>query len=664
MKKVLHFTLIVFIGCLISCSYTQSIQDGRSAYRLKQYSVATEYLSKEYASTKNREEKGELAYLAGQSYIAMNNDTEALKWHQKAVDQGYGRKALVALGYSLKSQENYQGAVAQFEKAQTQFGTDPAITREIAICKQAIYYVDPDGAGQYTIEVDDATFNSASADYSPILYGDDQIVFTTDRSNANGDATYNWTGNSFSDIFIVNKRGGDAQSFDPIINTDNNEGTPCFTKDLQRIYFTRCFDSADADAFCKLMYSDMVDEAWSEPQVLDFVSAGLNYGHPALIENDEVMVFTIETPGGATGYDLYYSVYIDKEWSQPEAMPTSINTQGDEKFATSDGDTLYFSSNYLPGLGGFDIFKTYLLEDKRWAPPYNIKSPYNSGADDFGLVIDRTLRPSGRVLETGYFSSSRDSKMGDQIYKYEKQVLADTEISTEPKDTVPDIKQSIYLAGRIVENIYNVLDDPNSGINKKEALANANVELNIAGTNIKLRSDDKGRFLEEISVDKDFVVKAKMPGYLSNSKSGTSKNIDIPDGEEVYTINIELALDKLVKNKEILLDNILYDFDRWDIRDDAKPSLNELAKILGDNPEINIQLASHTDCQGNNAYNQNLSQKRAQSAVRYLMTTGINPKRLKAKGYGESRLADTCECDDCTDDQHQVNRRTTFTILE
>lgn len=656
--------LIIFILFFVitsSCKFTQDVQDGRYAYDLKQYSVASKLLAEEYNQTKEKERKAEIAYYLGKSFKAMNQEQQALKWFEIAVDKKYGKNALIELGYAYKSQENYPAAVKQFEEVQSQYGKEALLSREINICKQASFWVEPNEI--YDITIEEESFNSPYADYCPVLYGDQYLLFTSDRDIAVGEDDYKWTGNKFSDILIVNKSGGKAYSFDEFVNTEYNEGTPCFTNDFKQMYFTRCFDVAEGDEYCKLMFSEVVEGEWSEPVVLPFIKSDINYGHPTLLENDSVLVFSAYSFDKASGYDLYYCVWENEEWTFPEAMPNTINTQGDEKFPTSDGDTLYFSSSYLPGLGGLDIFKTYLLKDGRWAPPFNMKVPFNSGSDDFGLVVDRTTRGISNIVEQGYFTSTRNSTQSDQIFSYQKRrkIEIEEEIDNEPEvkaDIVP-----IYLAIRVVENIYIIEDDPNSGIKSKKPLANAGTYITLGNDTLYVKTDEKGRILQEIGRDIDIYVKAKMSGYLSNSKTASSKNIKLDGDEKSHTINMELDLSKLIKNKEIVLENIFYDFDRWDIRVDAKPSLDMLANILKNNPELNILLASHTDCQGNNAYNENLSQKRAQSAIRYLMTVGINPKRLKAKGYGESKLAINCECEQCTEEEHQRNRRTTFTIL-
>ncbi len=656
--SILFFVIILLV--MSQCTFTKKVVDGRSAYNLKQYAVAIDYFEEELKNEKDRSVRAQSSFLLAESYRAIKEYAKSIPWYKEAVKQNYGPQAMKQLGLMLKTQENYTAATKIFQQFQKEYGQDPEVNRELAICKQAAIWSTQ--LSPHKISVKRSSFNSVADDYSPRYYSDDYIAFTSDRNDAIGASSYNWTGNSFSDIFLVDRHGGDAVSFDIKLNTPANEGTACFSKNFKTVYFTRCFAKQEGDEYCKIMVSYAEEDEWSEPEVMPFVKGNFNYGHPTLIENDSVMVFTISAVTAAQGYDLYYSYKDAGSWSEAIAMPSSINTQGDEKFPTSDGDTLYFSSNYHPGLGGYDIFKTYLRNDNSWANPENIQSPFNSGSDDFGLIKSTNASRQVGLLEEGYFSSSRNSGTGDDIFRYEIRLrepdLQDTFsiVKEEPVD------QRLYLAIKVVENIYEDPADPNSDLIDKKALPEALLELSFRDSLDILKADQDGRVIIELMNTSLRNIKARLDGYLSNSETINESVFKLNEGETEKTINIEIALDPLVLDKEIELSNIFYDFDRWDIREDAKPSLNELAKILADNPDLSVQLGSHTDCQGNDAYNANLSKKRAQSAMKYLISTGITPSRLSAKGYGETKLSNLCECDSCTEEEHQENRRTTFKL--
>ncbi len=656
--SILFFAILIMI--MSHCSFTKEVGDGRSAYELKQYAIAIDYFEKELKEEKDRTRRGQSSFYLAESYQAIKEYAKSIPWYREAVQQDFGPEAMKQLGLMLKTQENYRGAIQVFQQFQKEYGQDPEVNRELAICKQAAIWSSQ--LSPHLITVERSRFNSSADDYSPQFYGDRYIAFTSDRNDAVGESSYNWTGNSFSDIFLVDPRGGDAVSFDIQINTADNEGAACFDSDFKTMYFTRCFARQEGDEYCKIMVSYAEEDEWSEPEVMPFVKGNYNYGHPTLIENDSVMIFTISAVTAAQGYDLYYSYKDAGSWSEAIPMPPSINTQGDEKFPTSDGDTLYFSSNYHPGLGGYDIFKTYLRKDNSWANPENIQAPFNSGSDDFGLIKKTYPASQSVLLEEGYFSSSRNSGTGDDIFRYEISLKIPDIQDTFSLVKEEPVLQRIYLAIKVVENIYADPADPNSKLVEKKALPNAQIELSFADSlDLKL-ADEEGRLIIELTDPSLRRIKASLEGYLSNSETIENTTFKLIEGESEKTVNIEIALDPLVLDTEIELSNIFYDFDRWDIREDAKPSLNELAKILSDNPNLKVQLGSHTDCQGNDAYNANLSKKRAQSAMKYLISTGITPSRLSAKGYGETKLSNLCECEFCTEEDHQENRRTTFKL--
>jgi len=349
-------------------------------------------------------------------------------------------------------------------------------------------------------------------------------------------------------------------------------------------------------------------------------------------------------------------------------MPSSINTPGNEKFPTAHQDTLYFSSDFLPGLGGLDIFKTYLRKDGSWANPENMMPPVNSGGDDFAFVVDEFARLTGNIKQKGFFSSSRAGIGKDDIYIFTRRpvinIKQDTVIVSD--NTKPSQQRNIYLAGKTLEPEYASPNDPNSEISGNIPLTGVFVQI-LNDNNVRiaeLSTASRSFFVTEIEDNKEYTVIASKPGYLNSVIKVTSKSTPFKENESNYTYNIDLVLNKIYEDKEIILKNIYYDFDKWDIRNEAKPALNELAELMRNNPQIKIQLSSHTDCRGEKEYNQILSQKRAQSAVDYLISLGVKAERLQAKGYGEEVLINLCECSTCSEEQHQENRRTTFKILK
>lgn len=663
MLRIFSLTLLAACFCIASCTYTQKIKDGSTAHDRMQYAVATKMLSKEYNKAKSRLEKGKIAYLLGDSYKRMNQNEASIEWFKIAYDNQYGIDALKNYAYALKQNEQYKEAAAAFKNLGLEIGSPYEYRREITACNQALGWLDNLDQAVYKVEL--SPFNTSNAEYAPTIYGDNQLVFTSDRKSSVGEETYKWTGNSFSDLFLVDLNSGNATPFDSRINTANNEGTVAFNESFTEMYFTRCFsDESRTDIYCRLMVSLKEGDGWGIPEVLHFVEDKVNYGHPCLSADGSILYFSANHPDGWGGYDIYYSERIPDGWGIPQLMGRNINTEGDEKFPFIDQDSLYFSSDHHVGMGGLDIFKTYKIDEDNWAPIQNLKPPLNSGYDDFAYVIDYRKEPGGDIIQQGYFSSSRDKGKGnDDIYRFERR----NPPPPPPIDTTKEPEPIVYkmiLNGYVLEKIYKQPGNPNSRVLGRKPLDQSNVEIVLNGKTENITVGPDGLFTLTLEEDSDYTFNASHPGYLNNNARFSSKGIGKDPNNPITTYEVEIVLDKIFKDQEITLENIYYDFDESFIREDAKPQLNKLAEILRKNPTIRIQLSSHTDCQGNARYNQDLSQRRAQAAVDYLISLDLDAERLAAKGYGEEALAVDCICNKCTEDEHQINRRTTFKIVE
>lgn len=654
------FILIVLSLCTLSCSFNQKIKDGESAYERKQFAVAIELLEEEINETKNETSKARKAYLLGKSNIQVLDYQEAANWFKLASDLNYGTEALGNLATTYKMMEKYQEAADLYRKIGQQTGRIQENNREALLCDQA--FTAKQKKSEYNIEK--LFENTSVSDYSPVLFDKDFLVFTSERVESTGSNIYKWSGEKFSDLYQIRKNGSEVRKFDSAINTNANEGNAWFNSDGTTLYFTRCFSQGSGDDYPKLMRSDLIDGFWNEPELLPFVQDKIKYGQPTLIEGDSILVFSSDQDEVGGTLDLYYTqLFADGTWSTPEKLPTSINTQGNEKFPTGDKDTLYFSSDFLPGLGGFDIFKTYIKPDGSWIVPINMGYPINSGGDDFSYVVDYFAKPIKDVKQQGFFSSSRMGNGKDDIYRFKKiQTQIDT---TTKRDVIPE-KQTVFVTVKTFINIYEEQDNPNSKLLGNKALGDVFIKI-IDDSGKKVAegyADNNGFYFTEIPKDKSLKIIGAKLDHLNASKDISTINLVYPLNENSVTINTELILNKIYAGKEINLDNIYYDYDKWDIKNEAKPTLDELAKILIDNPQIDIQLSSHTDCRGSESYNEELSQKRAQSVVDYLIMKSIVSTRLIPKGYGESSLIDNCLCELCTEEQHQTNRRTTFKIVK
>ena len=657
MKSILtsFLTITILIG---ACTYTQKVKDGDFAYDRKQYAVAVDLLQKEYKKEKSRVEKGKKAFLLGESYRMLNKPASAADWYKNAYDNGYGVDALREYAFSLKAMEQYGEAMQAFKDLGIEIGSPYEYRREIAACKVAQGWKE-EKAKEFVVEP--ADFNTHGADYAPAIYKDRTLVFTSDRSAATGDVTYKWTGNKFSDLFVADIQTHSVEPFDDQINSPYNEGTAVFNNDFSEVYFTRCFGDKKEDNFCKLMVSKRSGDGWTVPAALGFLQEGVNYGHPAISADGKLLYFSCNSNEGWGGYDIWVSERTTEGWGEPKLMGRTINTTGNEKFPKVDGDTLYFSSDFHPGMGGLDIFKTWKMANGAWVPVQNLKPPLNSGSDDFGLVIDYQAPKKGEVLQAGFFTSNRPDGTGnDDIYKFEKRP-----VPPEPEKTeIPLADYKLILEGYVLEKIYAEPGNPDSKVLGRKPLEAADVKVIFNKKTKNFTVAEDGFFTFELEENMDYIFLGSKNGYLTSEEKFSTVGIGKDPNNPVQTFEVEIVLDRIFINKEIVLEDIYYDFDKWDIRSDAQPTLNKLARNLELNPSIRIELSSHTDCRGNDRYNQDLSQKRAQSAVDYLVSKGIAAGRLSARGFGESVPKSDCLCNRCSEDEHQLNRRTAFKILE
>lgn len=654
--------LLLFTAFVTACTYTAKITDGATAVDRKQYKAAVPMLQREYKKANTRREKGEIAYNLARSLVETGQDQEAIDWFQKAYDNNAGPKALEGKADALKRLEQFEEAIQVYTDLGFEIGSRYEYRKQIAGAEKAMNWQQQEQQGKKREYVVRPTpFNTRQADYAPVVLGD-QLVFTSDRAAADGEEVYNWTGRGFTDLFITDALGGG--SVDPLdqrVNTPDNEGTATFSPDGKEMIFTRCSAPAPReDAFCGLFRSSRVGGNWGPPRPLSFVKPGINYLHPALSADGQRLYFSSLQEDGWGGYDIYVADRnADGTWTDPILMNRAINTQGNEQFPSMDGDTLYFASDGHEGMGGLDIFKTYQLPNGRYKAVQNLQLPINSGADDFGYTV---LRRQGEGLEAsvnGYFSSSRPGGEGaDDIYAYTKRVLPPP-----PPDTTP-VEYKNVLDVYVVEKIYEDPGNPDSRVLGRRPVPNATIIAAIGDQSRTVNANDEGKLSLVLVDDQNYDFRAEREAYLAAEGQFSSRNLPRdPDAPE-QRYELELELDKIFLNREIVLNNIYYDFEQSFIRDDAKPTLNELSSLLKRNPKIKIELGSHTDCRGPDRYNQNLSEDRAEAAVSYLIEQGINASRLSAKGYGEEDPIAECLCERCNEEEHQRNRRTSFRVVE
>jgi outer membrane protein OmpA-like peptidoglycan-associated protein len=665
MKEFKIAFITILILSLTACTYTERIKDGKTAYARKQFNVAIPMLEEEFNKAKDSQLKGETAYMLGESYRRTHQTQSASDWYKRAQTQRYGKDTDIKYARMLQQLQDYDEARRAFQSAGRYTGDVRLYQEEMIACQKAKKWLADTDKNLYKVE--SLGTNNAATDFSPVLYNADQLIITSDRAESEGKENYKWTGEKFFDLYLLNINAETVERFDAPFNQSFHQGAPSFGKDQNTVFFTQCgSEEKIAIDYCKIMFSQKKGDTWTEPEAIDLGDGAQNYVHPILSEDGKLLIFACNKEEGFGGYDLYYSIKIgsgkDAKWSVPINLGNKINTDGNEVFPFLDKDTLYFSSDGHIGMGGLDIFRVEKKAHK-WQIPQNLKAPMNSGGDDFGFILDLLNPLPEKVIQQGYFSSNRIGGLGsDDIYKFQQQTPPppDTLI---PVDT-PKLILAINLEGLVKEKIFNEAGNPNSGLSGYENLMGASVQISSKDTAFTIGSDVDGTFFVRLDTATDYNLKATKPGYFTQVATISTKGIVLNEAHPDTTLSIEMIMEKIFTNQEIVLDDIYYDLDKSFIREDAKPALNELIELLKRNPTLNIQLSSHTDCQGGTGYNEKLSQRRADAAVQYLIQNSINPERLTSKGYGESLLAVTCKCSDCTEDEHQKNRRTTFLVLK
>ena len=482
------------------------------------------------------------------------------------------------------------------------------------------------------------SINSENSEFSPIIHGDG-IVFSTDRDLKKYlNPTYDWTGKPYLNFFYANADSSapkynptyfEAESFSNKLNDAYHDGTAVFNSDGSVIYFTRTEKEKverDSDNIVtnklKLFKSEFKDEKWSKPEELSLNNEAYSTGHPALSPNDSLIYFVSDMPGGLGGTDLYVSEWTETGWGEPKNLGPAINTIENEMFPYMHNDgTLYFASSGHMGYGGLDIFKSKKI-DGEWTDPENMMAPMNSSYDDFGI----TFMPG---ISVGLFSSDRPGGMGgDDIYAFESLITVKGKVlgcNDEGVECLPLENATVFVLNKTTNEV------------------------------TVFKTDAVGHYELDASPRTEYAIKATKDGYFSD---GTSIKV-----QNTYFPVRDLMLEKHKEGKVFTVENIYYDFDKWFIRDDAKPALNNLVRIMQENP-ITVELSSHTDCRGSDAYNMKLSQKRAQAAVDYIIENGVDADRITAKGYGESKPVNNCvDGIECTEEEHQANRRTEFKII-
>ena len=654
------------LALVTSCNYTQKITDGATAVELRRYHEAVPLLEREFAGERSRVARGQIAFLLGESYRQQHLPEQATQWYKQAYDLNYGPEALERYAATLMQTEDYRGALAAYEELGREIGSRYQYRRQMQAARLGIEF---DAARQATYSVrplelgtGGSTYGARYVDEATLLLSADERLSDRQRAtDRRGQLTYAWTGRTYSDLYLQPLGGGEAEALGGRVNGPFNEGAGALSPDGRELLFTRCAPMSEEAGYCRIMWSEREGDAWSEPQVLAFQEGEVNFVQPAWSSDGTLIYFSSDAPEGIGGYDLYVAERVPPhDWSTPVRLPRTINTSGNEHWPTLRGDTLFFSSDGHGGFGGLDVLRTYPMGSESWSPPFNLLPPLNSGGDDFAISFapaEATGSPTGVV------TSSRGDGL-DRIYAFSPAPPRPPE--PEPADTAEVVAElpAWRLTVTVVETILSDPSDPGSRVLGKKPLESARVRVVPDSVSAKLTNLEPGVFTLPLAEDLAYRFVASAEGYISRDGAFSTRGMRKVPGAAGQDFELEIELSRVYTGREIALDNIYYDLDKADIRADAQPTLRALARDLLLNPSLRIRLGSHTDCRGGDAYNRDLSQRRAESAVEYLVAQGVAAERLEAQGFGEDVPLTTCACSRCTEAEHQANRRTTFTILE
>lgn len=601
MKKLTYIIcLIMACGILASCGGPK-LATANEQYARGEYNDAAKTYRKIYNKLTKPDERnlrGEVAWKMGLCHRELNQSARAAAAFQNAIRYKYPDSLTrLYLAEALHAEGKYPQAIKAYEEYL-------AGTPDSKVALNGL-----DGAkmanatrGQRTRYVvrQNKLFNSRRSDYAPMYApGETDILyFTTTNENVNGTKKSEITGMKKGDIWMArkNERGEwmRPEAVEGELNTEFDEGIISFSPDGSLMYLTRARREPNAPTSVEIFTSSRADAKWSAPQKFEITADTISvYAHPAVSPDGTYLYFTSDMPGGEGGRDIWRINLKDRVGSL-ENLGKWINTPGDEMFPYMRTDSvMYFASDGHPGYGGLDIFRAELTKSGGWKVE-NMGRPVNSAADDFGI----TFEPGA---ERGFLSSNRDDARGyDHIFSFE----------------LPELQ--IWISGWVLDRDDEPVPDAvirivgNDGSNQKEIA----------------RSDGSFRF--PLSRGISYVMLAGAKGYLNAKQEFTSDT-----AEEDAEYNVDFILASI--NKPVVIDNIFYDFDKATLRPESKEALDEMAQVMRDNPNITIEMASHTDRKGSDEYNLALSERRAKSVIDYLISVGIAPDRLQHVGYGESR---------------------------
>ena len=590
---------------LTGCGAEQNVKKGDAFFAIGEYYNAAAEYKTAYSRTpaKEKEKRGERAWKMAECYRRVNYTAKAAAGYQNAIRYHYPDS--MAILY-LAQMQHKLGEYKNAEKNYRLF-LDSVPGHELAINGLRGCLAAPEWKNTptlYSIKKHNQ-LNARRSDFSPVLAGDeyDELYLTSTRPQATGDEISGITGTKGADIFHTKlddkQKWTTPEACEGEVNSNFEEGAICFSPDGKTMYLTRCTYDPDYPRYAEIYTSQRSDAAWSKPQKLEISADTLScYAHPAVSPDGNWLYFVSDMPGGLGGLDIWRISIGENGLGGVENLGAPINSPGDEMFPTfRPNGELYFSSNGHPGMGGLDIFRatrdTVSKKVERWTIE-NLKYPMNSSGDDFGMTFEG-------VHNRGYFSSNRgDGRGWDHLYTFEcPEILQTVKGWVYEKDGYELPEGLVYMVG-------------NDGTNKR----------------LSVRGD--GSFVEIIKPNVKYILLGTCKGYLNHVEE---LEVDTVHESREYVLQFPLAS----LNTPVLVRNVFYDFDSARLTESSTMALDSLVDLLNENPNVTIELSSHCDYRGADAYNQQLSQRRAESVVNYLIEHGIATDRLQPVGYGESR---------------------------
>ena len=629
MKLIQNICLTFLTGSIIvlsSCGAQKpSVIAAEKAYNAEKYFIAADLYKKAIPTIRNKKTKAELIYKVAESYRQINNSKQSSIWYEKAVAAGYeGNEVYLKLANAYKFQDRLKDAIATYKEYLSQKPGDSLALLGIENCNLALKWKEK--ATWFDV-FNEGALNTKDVEYAPSFYGKG-IIFTSNRGKVKGKNYYERTGKNYENIFASATTGKNRWSrVDPLnkaINSDFNEGVTSFDNNNRILYYTQCNGNKGKEIGCAILQTQNEGNTWTEPKLVEIPNPdSVLMAHPSINADGTRIYFTSVLKGGLGGKDIWYSERQGTTWGNPVNAGPKINTEGDEEFPfIHPSGTLYFASNGHKGIGGFDVLFCD-FEEGDWTDATNLKSPINSTGDDFGFILDENK-------ETGYISSNRFGGKGeDDIYS----VIA-------------------------IPLVFNV---SGKAINNASGKSFAGVKINIIGSDGStqmLITDPAGKYKFALKKDVNYQLSASKYRFFGDvAETSTYGYKESKDFELNFRLNP-------IPLKEIIIKGILYDLASADLKPESIERLDTITKTLSDNPTFVIEIASHTDSRADSTYNNQLSLRRAQSVVNYLVSKGIESERLRPRGYGESKLLN--ECADgvtCPEELHALNRRTTFSII-